>query len=54
MVSDYKYLMQQMFYYIDQPCNSYFPMGFVKTKSDFLVISVETDFREINNDGSCD
>ena len=31
-----------MFYYIDQPCTSYFPIGFVKIKSDFIVISVET------------
>ena len=31
-----------MFYYIDQPCNPSFTIGFVKTESDFIVRSVET------------
>ena len=31
-----------MFYYIDQPCTPSFPIGLVKTKSDFIVRSVET------------
>ena len=31
-----------MFYYIDQPCTSSFPIGLVKTKSDFTVKSAET------------
>ena len=32
-----------MFYYIDQPCFQSFPAGLVKTKSHFIVRSVETD-----------
>ena len=35
-----------MFYYIDQLCTSSFPIGLVKTKSDFIVGSVETGFRK--------
>ena len=31
-----------MFYYIDQPHNPSFPTGLVKTKSDFIVRTVET------------
>ena len=31
-----------MFYYIDQPRTPSFPVGLVKTKSDFIVRSVET------------
>ena len=31
-----------MFYYIDRPCTPSFPIGLVKTKSDFIVRSVET------------
>ena len=31
-----------MFYYIKQPRNSSFPIGLVKTASDFVVRSVET------------
>ena len=31
-----------MFYYIDQPRTQSFPIGLVKTKSDFIVGSVET------------
>ena len=31
-----------MFYYIDQPCTPSFPIGLVKTESDFIVRSVET------------
>ena len=29
-----------MFYYIDQPCTSPFPIGLVKTESDFIIRSV--------------
>ena len=32
-----------MFYYIDQPRNQSFPIGLFKSKSDFIVRSVETD-----------
>ena len=32
-----------MFYYIDQPRTPPFPIGLVKTGSDFIVRSVETD-----------
>ena len=32
-----------MFYYIDQPHTQSFPIVMVKTKSDFIVRSVETD-----------
>ena len=32
-----------MFYYIYQTCTPSFPIGLVKTKSDFIVRSVETD-----------
>ena len=35
--------MGQMFYYIDQPCTPSFLIGLVKTESDFIVRSVETD-----------
>ena len=31
-----------MFYCIDQPRNPSFPIGLVKTKSDFIIRSVET------------
>ena len=31
-----------MLYYIDQPCTPSFPIGLVKTESDFIVRSVET------------
>ena len=31
-----------MFYYIDQPCTSSFPIGLVKAKSDFMVRPFET------------
>ena len=31
-----------MFYYTDQLCTLSFPIGLVKTESDFIVISVET------------
>ena len=31
-----------MFYYINQPCTPSFPIGLVKTESDFIVRSVET------------
>ena len=31
-----------MFHYIRQPCIPAFPTGLVKTKSDFIVQSVET------------
>ena len=43
-----------MFYYIHQPCTQYFPIGLVKTESDFIVRSVETGFRDINSGGSFD
>ena len=32
-----------MFYYIDQPHTPSFPIGLVKTESDFIVRSVEND-----------
>ena len=32
-----------MFYYIDQSCTPSFPIGLVKTESEFIVRSVETD-----------
>ena len=32
-----------MFYYINQPHNQSLPIGWVKTESDFMVRSVETD-----------
>ena len=35
-----------MFYYIDQPCTLSFLIGLVKTKSDFVIRSVETDSRK--------
>ena len=35
-----------MFYYIDQLRTSSFPSGLVKTKSDFIVGSVETDLQK--------
>ena len=31
-----------MLYYIDQPCTPSFPIGLVKTESDFIVRSVGT------------
>ena len=31
-----------MFYYVDQLCTPSFPIGLVKTKSDFIVRPVET------------
>ena len=31
-----------MFYYIDQLCTTSFPIGLVKTESDFIICSVET------------
>ena len=34
-----------MFYYIDQPHTPSFPIVLVKTESDFIVRSVETDLR---------
>ena len=34
--------MGKIFYYVDQPCTSFFPIGLVKTESDFIVRSVET------------
>ena len=34
--------MRHMFYYIDQACTPSFPIGLVKTESDFIVRSVET------------
>ena len=33
-----------MFYYIDQSHKQSLPIGLVKTESDFMVRSVETDF----------
>ena len=32
-----------MFYFIDKPCTPFFPIGLVKTESDFIVRLVETD-----------
>ena len=32
----------QMFYYIDHPHTPFFPIGLVKTETDFIVASVET------------
>ena len=34
-----------MFYYIDQPRTPSFPVGSIKTESDFIVRSVETGVR---------
>ena len=34
-----------MFHYIDQLCMPYFSTGLAKTKSDFIVKSVETGLR---------
>ena len=31
-----------MFYHIDHPHTTFFPIGLVKTESDFIVASVET------------
>ena len=45
---------QEMFYYIEQPCKPYFPIGLVKTESDFIVRSVETGSGRRNTGGSCD
>ena len=41
-----------MFYYIDQPHTFLLPIGFIRTESDFIVRSVESDFREMNTGGS--
>ena len=35
--------MGEKFHYIDQPCTPSFPIGFVKTESDSIARSVETD-----------
>ena len=35
----------EMFYYVDQFCTPSFPIGLVKTKSDFIVRPIETGFR---------
>ena len=43
-----------MFYYIDQLCTPSFPIGLVKTESDFIVRSVETDLIEVKSGVSCD
>ena len=40
-----------MFHHINQPHNPSFPIGLVKTKSDFIARSVETG---LNTGGSCD
>ena len=32
-----------MFFFIDQPCTPYFPIGYVKNKSYLTVRSVKTD-----------
>ena len=40
-----------MFYYIDQPSTPSFPIGLVKTKSDFIVGSVEAGLRLEMNAG---
>ena len=42
MVPQQKYLMGQMFYYINQPHTTSFPIGLVEAESDFIVRSVET------------
>ena len=42
-----------MFYYIDQPCTPSFPIGLAKTKSDFIVRSVETDLCDWVFSGCC-
>ena len=34
-----------MFYYVNQPCTPFFPIGLVQTESDFIVRSVGTDLR---------
>ena len=34
-----------MFYYTDQPSTPSFPIGLVKTESDFIARSVETGLR---------
>ena len=39
-----------MFYYIDQPRTPSFPTGLAKTKSDFIVRSVETNFAVVSVD----
>ena len=43
-----------MFYYIDQLCTPFFPIGLVRTKSDFIVRSVEMGLGEMNAGDSCD
>ena len=35
--------MGEKFHYIDQPCTPFFPIGLVKTESDSIARSVETD-----------
>ena len=35
--------MGEKFHYIDQPCTPSFPIGLVKTESDSIARSVETD-----------
>ena len=39
-----------MFYYIDQPRTPSFPIGLAKTKSDFIVRSVETNLAVVSVD----
>ena len=39
--------MGYMFYYINQLCTPSFPIGLVKTKSDFIVGSVETNLGKL-------
>ena len=45
--------MGWVFYYTDQPCTQYFPVGLVKAKSGINVTLVETG-KEMNPGGSCD
>ena len=43
-----------MFHYIDQLRTPSFPIGSIKTESNFIIRSVETDWlREMNAGGSC-
>ena len=43
-----------MFYYINEPRTPLFSIRFVKTESDFITRSFETDrLREMNAGGSC-
>ena len=39
--------MWQMFFYINQSRTASFPIGLVKTKSDFIVRSVDTDLERL-------